>query len=230
MHKVLLANQAELLQLIDSFEQNDELAMEVMRNIGQTGVQEAFYDELLRRAHNYLSAVKMLVDHTRNLVRDYGDHPFAIEYRDRVADLMRSGRAPLLQKLRDYLLHYRIPPFGVHIRVESDSALTSTVYMDRDAALEFKDWPLLARSYLEQQPEKVPLGTLIQEYAAELEVLYRWLYDRFFELHRQDIAGYNELLVASQGPQNTPGHPDYRPFEPPPSEGKTVVPPERRRP
>ena len=50
--------------------------------------------------------------------------------------------------------------------------------MDRDGALKVKDWPAKARQFLRDQPEQVPLRELIAGYAAELEQLYRWLYEQ----------------------------------------------------
>ena len=47
--------------------------------------------------------------------------------------------------------------------------------------------------------------------AADLEHLYRWLYERFGELHGGEIDELNQLIVQLQGAHNTPGHPDYRP-------------------
>lgn len=216
VHKVLVANEAELLAVIDAFERSEELAMEVMRNVGQTGSRDDFHDELFRRMHNYLSALKMLVDHTRNLVREYPGGVFVGEYRERVATIATAGRGPFLQKLRDYLIHYRIPPFGSTIHLQQEGPFVATVHLDRDAALEFHDWPPLARAFLESQPEKILLAPLIRDYSREVEDLYRWLYDQFYALHSKDIDWFNEMLVEVQGAQNTPGHPNYRSFEPPP--------------
>lgn len=211
VHRVLAANEAELLSLVDEFANNPTFAIEIMRSPGDPGVRDAFYDELFRRMHNYLSAVKMLVDHTRNLSRAYEGTDFANEYQKRVAEFAETGCGPFLQKLRDYLVHYKIPPFGLDMHWEQgDDEATFTVHLARDAALEFKEWPSRARDYLRSQPEKIPLAPLVREYSGDIERLYRWLYDQFFELHQGDIAEYNELIVEFQGAENTPGHPAYR--------------------
>ena len=209
---VLVANEVELCHLIEAFETNNEFAIEVMRNIGQTGAQELYFNELFRRMHNYLSAVKMLVEHTRNLVRNYPGSPFVEEYRERIASIAARGRGPLLQKLRDYLVHYRIPPFGTAMNFSRNSE-TFIVYLDRDAALEFNDWPAAAKAFLQEQPNHIPLTPLVREYSSELEDLYTWLFDQFEGLHGADVDAFNALLVDFQGAENTPGHPDYRPLE-----------------
>lgn len=217
IHGVLLANEAELRTLIDQVENDPRLAIEIVRNIGQTGFKERFWDELIRRAHNYLSAVKMLVDHTRNLMRPYAGQPVADEYARRVAEMIATGRAPFVQKLRDYLIHYSIPPLGIVVQLVSGPGRSSTIYLDRDAALPYEDWPARGREYLRAQERQISLRDLIAAYAADLEQLYRWLFDRFEELHANDIAELNDLIVRLQGAQNTPGHPDHQlPERPPP--------------
>jgi hypothetical protein len=210
IHKVLQANELEMLQLIDAVQSDENLASELMRNVGQTGAQDAYFDELIRRSHNYLSALKMLVDHTRNLMRHYSDGAVATEYARRIRAIVEAGRGPFLQKLRDYLIHYQIPPFALEISFFNDGPMTFTVALERDAALEYKDWPANAKKYLRLQPEKINFRDEITSYAADLEDTYRWLYSCFTQLHDEDVTAYNELIVKYQGAQNTPGHPDYQ--------------------
>lgn len=217
VHGVLIANERELMALIDRFEQDEEFALKFMGmgSDGRSGM-DAIWGELIRRAHNYLSAVKMLVDHSRNLMRFYTARPVAGEYAGRVAEMVATGRGPFLPKLRDYLIHYDIPPFGASMHVASPTDRPHfLIFVDRQAALEFKDWPAKARQFLRDQPEQVPLRELIVGYAAELEQLYRWLYEQFTDLHGAEIAELNELIVQLQGSRFTPGHPDYGPPEPP---------------
>ncbi|WP_454084712.1 hypothetical protein [Georgenia sp. Marseille-Q6866] len=215
VHKVLSANEAELLTLIASFETNPEVALEIISHgDGRQEARELYFDELLRRMHNYLSAVKMLVDHTRNLVKQYPGQPFVEEFRSKVTYLASRGRGPFLQKLRDYLVHYRIPPFGMTMKLVGQPEFT--VHLDREAALEFRDWPAIAKEFLREQPAEIPLAPLVRDYSQDLEELYSWLYNLFHELHAADVADYNALLVDFQGARNTPGHPDYKPPSPPP--------------
>ena len=110
IHGVLARNEQDLLRLIDKVQGDDSLAIQIVQNVHQTGMRDAFNNELVRLLHNYLSALKMLVDHTRNLMRGYPETPTAHEYDRRIAAVVLGGRAPMMQKLRDYLIHYRIPP------------------------------------------------------------------------------------------------------------------------
>ena len=118
VHGMLIANERELLALIDRFQQDEEFALKFMGmgSDGRSGM-DPFWGELIRRAHNYLSAVNMLVDHSRNLMRFYANRPVAGEYASRVAEMLATGRGPFNQKLRDYLIHYDIPPFGASMHL-----------------------------------------------------------------------------------------------------------------
>jgi hypothetical protein len=197
---VLVANQRELLALIDSVEQDVSLGIEVTRNIGPRTVQQAFYDEAIRLLHNYLAALKTLVEHTRNLMRDYRRSAFAVEYQRLVKVATASGLVPFMQKLRDYLLHYQIPPVGTRVEVDNRTGTAKvTVYLNRDAALAFRDWPPAARSFLTGQPDFIPLRDLIVGYEAEIEQLYRWLYPLFEELHGEQIRDVNALIAEVHG-------------------------------
>jgi hypothetical protein len=213
VHQVLLANEAELLALLDQVEGDDQLAVRVTSNIGPQDLKDAFYRELIRRLHNYLSALKMLVDHTRNLMRAYGGTTFASEYSTRTAVFASDGRTRVMQKLRDYLLHYQLPPIGVSVSVKTDGdseKLEVFVFLNRDSALRWSDWPKAAREFLTAQEPHIPLRDLIRGYSSDTATLYGWLYPQFTDLHADDIAQRNALVVELQGAANTPGHPDWR--------------------
>lgn len=218
IHRVLSANERELLALIDRFQQDEVFAVKIMAvgNDGRSSGMDALWDELIRRAHNYLSAVKMLVEHSRNFMRPYAGRHVEAQYGGQVAEVLAKGRGPFLQKLRDYMVHSRIPPFGASMQLVSIPDVPRfLIYLDRDRALEYRDWTAPARKFLREQPEHVPLRELIVGYAADLEQLYEWLYQRFEELHGAEIQELNDLIVQLQGAHNTPGHPDYRPPAPP---------------
>ncbi|MDD9206505.1 hypothetical protein PU560_08500 [Georgenia sp. 10Sc9-8] len=216
IHRVMRANEADLLSLIDRLRQEPKVALAVMSDVTlqDTRIRDAFFDEVIRTSHNYLSALKMLVEHTRNLMRHYQGTPFHEEYTSRVLTLVAGGRGPLLRKLRDYLIHYRVPPFGTVVELGQDIPLEMIVCLDRNAALEYPDWSRAAREYLEQQPDQIPLTDLIRGYASDLEQVYNWLYEQFPSLHGAEIAEVNEMIIGLQGAGNTPGHPDYHPPHP----------------
>jgi hypothetical protein len=175
------------------------MMLQVMRSDQPQNLQ-GFLDELIGRAHNYLSLIKMLVDHTRNLMKDYAGKSVKVDYGRRVADMVAAGRAAVLQRLRNYLVHYRIPPFGLEMQlVPQDGNRSATVFLDRDAALEYDEWSAPGRKYLEAQPSRVPLRPLIVAYSADLDGLYRWFFQKFEKLHGDEVDELNDLIERLQG-------------------------------
>jgi hypothetical protein len=195
IHGIHVRNHAALVGLIDHVEGDLDLGMQIISDVDSNDVREEFYDELVCRLHNYLASMATLVDHTRTLARGYADSPFSAEYSKRVARLKESGLAPLLQKLRNYLLHARILPVGVRMSAGDGSTdPTFNVTLSRDSVAAIDGMPPAARAYLAQQPNQIAMRTLIEEYEASIEELYRWLYPQFHELHSADIAAVNELI------------------------------------
>jgi hypothetical protein len=200
VHGVMRANEIELLALVQAFEADNAFSLQVMRSDQPQNLQR-FLDELIRRTHNYLSSITMLVDHSRNLMRDYSEQPAKAEYDRRVADMVAAGRASVLQRLRNYLIHYRIPPFGLEMQlVPQPGKPSAMVFLDRDAALEYDEWTAPGRKYLEAQPGRIPLRPLIHGYSTDLERLYAWLFARFHELHGDEVNELNDLIERLQGP------------------------------
>jgi hypothetical protein len=173
---VMIVNENELLSLIDALQNDQRLVISITQSD-----RISLFNELVRLAHNYLSAVSMLVDHTRIFMDRFSDNPVSREYHARIKVLLKETPAPVLKKLRNYLLHYRIPPFGVNMKLETP--LRMTVYLDRDQALEYKDWGLSAREYLQRQPKQVVFRDLITVYSTELGSLYEWLQQQLMQLY-----------------------------------------------
>jgi hypothetical protein len=207
VHYVMIGNQAELVGLIRAIEQNqDDLALTYMGSVGSPKPREALYRELVRLLHNYLAGAVTLVDHTRNLMRRYEGTPAAEEFSRRVAAVRSQGISPFINKLRVYVLHYDVPPIGGTLRfANAHSEMEVTLFLNRDRAMQWPDWPVAARAYLEAQAEQVGLLDLITEYAALIEDLYLWLYDQFPVLHAADIDAVNQLISRTPGYRRSDG-------------------------
>jgi hypothetical protein len=195
VHAAHMTNERELLAFIEAIQQNiDDMAVTMISNVGPQESQRNLFRELLRRLHNYVASAGTLIDHTRNLTRKYEGTPTHEEYVTRLGITTQQKVVPFVSKLRNFVLHVGVPAIGTQVRWDHESGETCLVFIDRDAALEWKDWPVAAREFLQAQPEKVPLTDVIREYGGTIEELYRWLYDQFTTLHGADIAEVNELI------------------------------------
>lgn len=176
VESVMFGNARELLRLIDALSNDPRLVISVSQN----GTQPIF-DELIRLAHNYLSSRQMLIDHTRNTIRGYNENPVLDEYNAKVKDLAQTGRAAVLQRLRNYLLHYRVLPLGLSMKLDGSPGMQ--VFLARDGILAFDGWTRPARDYIERQDGHIVLRDLVATDLGALADLYGWLYKQIGALH-----------------------------------------------
>ena len=218
VHDLFRQNQRELLDMLAAIELNkDDLAITMVRNVGPPEPGRAHFRRLIRLLHNYVAGAVTLVDHSRNLLARYEGTPTHTTYVQTISELREQGVVPFVTKLRNYLLHYRLPQVGVRVQVDGDQE-TFTCYLDRDEALRWEAWPRRAREFLAAQPEHVRLRNVVLEYSGRVEVVQRWLYDQFPVLHGADIDAVNALIVQTPGwrrPDGSRG--DGRPDFVPPS-------------
>lgn len=196
VHMAFAGNQAEFFALVEAIESNrDDVGIAMASNMPQYADQsQALYAELFRRLHNYVSSAVTLIDHTRNLTKGYEGTATHTEYLQRIASIRAAGLGPFVAKLRVFVVHVGVPAIGTRVAVENGLSETITSFIDRDAALEWPDWPADARRYLENQPAHVSLREVIAAYGAVVEDLYSWFYQQFTVLHGDDIDAVNALI------------------------------------
>jgi hypothetical protein len=200
VHSAAWGNEKELLAMVAAIEGNVEgIGIVMAGNMTPERQRKGLQTELFRLFHNYVASCVTLIDHTRNLIRRYEGTPTHDEYQRRILVLRESGLSPFIVKLRVYVLHVGLPALGVRLHIENDVSQTITVFIDRDQALRWTDWPTDARRYLEAQPQIIPLRPVVDAYAEAIEELYRWFYDQFTVLHATDIASANELIRQTPG-------------------------------
>jgi len=176
IHNVMYRNAQDFLGVLVQLETD----LETIVAVSQTGMNVAF-ETIVRLAHNYLSARQMLVDHTRNTLRRYDENPVLEAYAKEVRKVTDHPAGPVLQRMRNYLVHYRVPPFVTQMEFSSPPSIK--LYLKRDQMLQYKEWTKPARDFLESQGDLVELRVLIEEDLSRLEALYRWLYGQIGALH-----------------------------------------------
>lgn len=204
VHMAFLGNQAALLALVQAIESNDQDFGYLMAgNVRPEEERQTLYAELFRHLHNYVSSAVTLIDHTRNLTKNYKDTSTHAEYQVRIAAIRAGGLGPFVAKLRVYVVHVGVPSIGTQIRMDraddGDQVTTITSFIDRDRALDWPDWSADAREYLSAQPEHIPFRDVVTEYGQVVEDLYRWFYDQFPVLHGADIEAANALIKQMPG-------------------------------
>lgn len=204
VHAAFLGNQAALLTMVQAIDSNaEDFGYLMAGNMGFERERQALYAELFRHLHNYVTSAVTLIDHTRNLIKNYEDTSTYSEYQERIATIRGAGLGPFVAKLRVYVVHVGVPSFGIQLRLdrtdEGGQVETITSFIDRDRALIWPDWSADARKYLSAQPEHIPFREIVIEYGQVVEALYRWFYDQFVVLHGADIDAANALIKRMPG-------------------------------
>jgi hypothetical protein len=146
--------------------------------------------EVTVRLHNFVASVMTLVEHTRILVRSrWSGSEFFEEYDQRIERFRTSPVARLVQDMRDYTLHRKLPVTGAQI----SSTGPPMVFLDVPQLIVWKGWTKEAQEYLRQAGDAVPLRPLIDEYEQLAEDLYTWMERRIREIHAEDWEELQEL-------------------------------------
>ena len=189
--QVLDGNLAELVSLLEPFEQRADLALEVFREGADPDHLESLSVETVRLLHNFVASVKSLVDHTRKVVRkDRESRLFQQQYEARKDDLIGQPVAKFVQNLRDYVLHRGPPRIIGSFQLRSGTAVVCLV---RDDLARWSKWSAPARRWLESQPERIPVLLAVQQYDDLVSDLYDWLWKRLADEHAEDMAEVDRL-------------------------------------
>lgn len=153
--------------------------------------QATFFSILLRHLSNYVSSAHMLVDHARNVVRDYQRGEFTTEYDARKDALAGESVTSLIKALRNFQLHRGHPAVGIQLR--SDASGTSVrLILETGELRAWEKCPAPARHYLNTVDE-VSLLSLVDQHEALLKTFYTWLFSQYVRLHEDDIKDYEQL-------------------------------------
>jgi hypothetical protein len=100
-----------LSELLRVCENEEGIAVELMRNIGDQSGRARIVRSLDQATIAYVAGLGAVIDHTRSVVDKQGDTVKA-EYAERTAALVaKHPSAPFLGKLRNYVLHNLAAPW-----------------------------------------------------------------------------------------------------------------------
>ena len=192
-HAIWVRNLAELQGLLNLPEQNDDIAVSLMSNIGAQHEAEEFFGALDQRLHNMISAAVSLVDHARILVNGYEGTPFAAGFTARNDVVWNEPRTRFLRGLRNFLLHVGHAPLVTRMDVKND-VVTTKILLESKGLLSAYTWDAPARKFIKANPDGVHLSAEVMVYAADIENLYRWTFAQYEVLHGADIEELNKLI------------------------------------
>lgn len=189
-------NAHELMQVLDAAEKDERLARELFQNVRPTNVRRDYFGLLDQKLHNMLASAVSLVDHTRRVRNKYKGTDFYKELMTRNNLVRAAPGSTFVRDLRNYLLHYGVLAFVHQISMPSEgSTLVSEVHLDCAQLRTWDGWTAPSKSYMTSRGETVHLSATVREYIANMESLYRWVFEQFEGLHGKDIDDTNKLVA-----------------------------------
>jgi hypothetical protein len=191
-HGVFAGNHKELHQRLLHYA-DSEAAADFFKT-GRQVESNAELREIIRLIHNYVAAVKMLVDHTRIIARELLKGAALVEYEQKVdADFKGDEASRFLHRLRDYLLHITNAPIVAKLSLDgSDSGL----FLSQAELLAWKDWSPSNREFIKTHKSGIHLLTLVDDYDRNVQAFYEWLIDHFYDSRKTEMDEFWEKQRA----------------------------------
>lgn len=187
-----------LLTLLQDCERDDQMMISAMTSMRRADPRDPIINALDSSLVAYAAGVGAVIDQTRELINKHGDRKVKGEFEQRKGALEELVPcAPLIVKLRNYLLHYLSAPWGVtlHVNNEGDAQVTTfKVQLGRDQLLQMQGWSSPAKAFLEKQEPDIHVTPLIQTFTQAEAELAAWAHNAIMELRGPEMDATNELI------------------------------------
>ena len=188
---VFVRNTTELVDLLKIPATDIATSLQLMGDDRE--VTALFWEQLDQRLHNQLASAASLVDHTRRLLAYYEtDIPTMVaEYKRQNAVVTEMDEASFLRDLRNYLLHYGVPPVIQSLSLDptADSGATGhSIKLSAPRLLEWDGWKNRSRNYLSSFADRdgPVLGQDVATYANAMSSLFTWLFQQRQAVHSDE--------------------------------------------
>jgi hypothetical protein len=159
----------------------------------KSGEVNAIMYELIRLLHNFLASAKMLVSHTRHVMRDWYDGSALLdEYQGEIDKRFAANKlAAFIEDLRNYALHYQLPVTNSKVEVTPTSDTNG--YIEKAAfelsRIELRQWSkwTKGRDYLYQSEQDIVIEELVDQYFRQVQDLHQWIASRLATEHAEDL-------------------------------------------
>lgn len=187
-------NQHLLVAHLQEPSQNDELSIELMQNVRPPVLREQYTNEALRHLYNYLSSLVTLVDYSMKLTNKYDKAKDLGEFTAKQQLLIKSERNGFLGDLRNYIVHFGIPPLGWTIHLKEVGFNECTYRLGATKLLEWDGWKQKSKLFIKSCGDYVDLKQVIAEHGKEIDEVLMILLQQFPKLHSKDVEAYNKLM------------------------------------
>lgn len=191
-HYILLNNVRELLAIPERFASDRSL-----RLYENHAGRETLILEFVRRLHNYLAAVKTLVDHTRTFRSRHVSTPsFDSECGRRLQQLRDTPVVKFLQEFRNPVLHSQLPRVAL-TTTDQGGQLRRQLTLSVAETLAMHSWSVSARQYIDEAQEGyyadnkyIDLTAASERYQTAIGGFYDWFYASVAAVKKEQIAEF----------------------------------------
>lgn len=201
---ILYMNATKLIEETVKLEDPDigiSLMIEGNRDAG-----EQTHREINRHIHNFVTAAKTVVDHTRVLLEErYVEGNIFKEISKRISETV--GIHPVckfVHDLRNYMVHKGLPNSEMYLHATNNGPgeamhFVTGVRIKAESLWDYSGWTGPAKKYINQSNKYIDIGAFTQEYVNEIRKLNDWLDSTLSEHHRKDLIELAQLQeVANQ--------------------------------
>lgn len=192
-HYVLSRNFQDLISLISSYEKNLEIF-----SISNRQQLDDLLKEFTRLSHNYLASVFSLIDHTRGFRKHLENAEFNKFFDEGVKKLQANPKFILVQELRAYTQHSRLPLASAKFSfkqksVDGPATFTQKLILGKATLLLSDRWSKNSREVIEQTEDGLDVKELIQHYQTTIDEFYTGIYGLITKLYLKEFQELFEL-------------------------------------
>ena len=209
-HYTLVQNFREAIKIPQVLDQNVRLL-----SIDRRREARAFHLDFMRRLHNYLAAVKTLVDHTRAFRKRWAHNDFDRVFEARLEGLLNRPVTKFVQELRNPAQHSRLPPVArvttfEPVRPGPNTVRSVTRLMVKvDDLNDLYEWSPLALAYIRANTDRdsIDVTLAVRQYQEMIDEFYKWFFEQL-TLTRTDLledfgCRREELAKLTSGSEQT---------------------------
>lgn len=206
---MLDSNAAELIQVLDAFA--DPRLQVILWNEENDGLLDMFLTDIARRLHNYVASVMSLVEHNRRTVREQyaQDDSLRKAYQERVTEDFGTTKVAFMQDLRDFTLHYELPPLSARLSMGRDQPTRSEILLDRERLRTFSGWSAKGNQFLAAMDDPIDLRAIVDAYMKTVRDFYGWFTAAVQTHHTADMAELNGMVDEIRVAFRAAGHGAY---------------------
>jgi hypothetical protein len=193
---ILLPNGKQLDDLLSTFPYNAQ--GELLFDANRRELMDSYLGEVLRLTHNLVASVGTVIDHTRGILKESWparESLVRVEFERERSAFTQDGRLMLVQGLRNYVLHYRLPSMLGRLQGTAEE-MHGSVLLSTKALLEWSHWSAASKLYLRRAGEDISLRSLVQDYVQGAATLTAIVIKAARETERRPLRQWSRLARA----------------------------------